>query len=159
MIIAADERDVVGVRSNFRGEDVQIYRLKASPAAIRLLLRQYVADANELAGTPAFYNSITTNCTTTVVRMMRLVGDAVPLDWRLIVNGRPPRLRLRSRCPGHIDSVGGTQVRFPYRPARAGRWPVTEFLKGDPYRRAVANPFRADNKTAWHQTKKGARSR
>jgi hypothetical protein len=90
VIIAADERDVVGVRSNFRGEDVQIYRLKASPAAIRLLLRQYVADANELAGTPAFYNSITTNCTTTVVRMMRLVGDAVPLDWRLIVNGYLP---------------------------------------------------------------------
>ncbi len=31
VIIAADERDVVGVRSNVRGEDVQIYRLKASP--------------------------------------------------------------------------------------------------------------------------------
>ena len=31
VIIAADERDVVGVRSNVRGEDVQIYRLRASP--------------------------------------------------------------------------------------------------------------------------------
>lgn len=90
VIIAADERDVVGVRSNFRDEDVQIYRLKASPEAVRLLLRQYVADANALAKTPAFYNSITTNCTTTVVKMMRLVGDTVPLDWRLIVNGYLP---------------------------------------------------------------------
>ncbi len=31
VILAADERDVIGLRSNFRGEDVQIYRLRASP--------------------------------------------------------------------------------------------------------------------------------
>ncbi len=90
VIIAADERDVVGVRSNFRGEDVQIYRLKASPDQARALLREYVADANALATTPQFYNSLTTNCTTTVVKMMRVVGDTVPFDWRLIVNGYLP---------------------------------------------------------------------
>ncbi|TDQ13476.1 uncharacterized protein DUF4105, partial [Phyllobacterium brassicacearum] len=90
VIIASDERDVVGVRSNFRGEDVQIYRLKASPEAARALLLEYVVDANALATTPEFYNSITTNCTTTIVKMMRAVGDAVPLDWRLIVNGYLP---------------------------------------------------------------------
>lgn len=90
MISAADERDVVGVRSNFRGEDVKIYRLKASPQQARALLREYVADTNALAATPAFYNSITSNCTTTVVKMMRLVGDKVPFDWRLIVNGYLP---------------------------------------------------------------------
>jgi Domain of unknown function (DUF4105) len=90
VIIAADERDVVGVRSNFRGEDVQIYRLKASPDQARALLREYVSDANKLAETPEFYNSITTNCTTTVAKMMRVAGDTVPFDWRLIVNGYLP---------------------------------------------------------------------
>jgi hypothetical protein len=90
VIIAADERDVVGVRSNIRGEDVQIYRLRASPQAARVLLLEYVVDANALAKTPEFYNSITTNCTTTVVKMMRAVGGVVPLDWRLIVNGYLP---------------------------------------------------------------------
>ncbi|WP_182564411.1 Lnb N-terminal periplasmic domain-containing protein [Rhizobium leguminosarum] len=90
VILAADERDVIGLRSNFRGEDVQIYRLKMSPAAARLLLREYVSDANALAGTPVFYNSLTTNCTTTIVKMMRVAGDAVPTDWRLIVNGYLP---------------------------------------------------------------------
>ncbi|TBZ56516.1 hypothetical protein E0H64_36335 [Rhizobium leguminosarum bv. viciae] len=30
----------------FCGEDVQIYRLRASPAAERLVLREYVSDAN-----------------------------------------------------------------------------------------------------------------
>lgn len=90
VIVAADERDVVGVRSNVRGEDVQIYRLRASPVAARTLLLEYVADANALAETPEFYNSITTNCTTTIVRMIRAVGDAIPLDWRLILNGYLP---------------------------------------------------------------------
>ncbi|MBB4117592.1 hypothetical protein FHT80_006981 [Rhizobium sp. BK226] len=90
VILAADERDVIGLRSNFRGEDVQIYRLKASPAAARLLLREYVSDANALAVKPAFYNSLTTNCTTTIIKMMRVAGDAVPMDWRLVVNGYLP---------------------------------------------------------------------
>ncbi len=115
VIIAADERDVVGVRSNVRGEDVQIYRLKASPDAARTLLLEYVSDANALSTKPAFYNSITTNCTTTIVKMMRAVGDVVPIDWRLIVNGYLPdyaydRGALDTRLPlstlrevAHID--------------------------------------------------------
>lgn len=115
VIIAADERDVVGVRSNVRGEDVQIYRLKASPDAARTLLLEYVSDANALSTKPAFYNSITTNCTTTIVKMKRAVGDVVPFDWRLIVNGYLPdyaydRGALDTRLPlstlrelAHID--------------------------------------------------------
>ncbi|MBY3087057.1 DUF4105 domain-containing protein [Rhizobium laguerreae] len=90
VVVAADERDVVGVRSNVRGEDVQIYRLRASPEQARNLLLEYVAEANALARTPQFYNSITTNCTTTVAKLMRVAGDKVPFDWRLIVNGYLP---------------------------------------------------------------------
>lgn len=90
VIVAADERDVVGVRSNVRGEDVQLYRLNVSPTAARALLLGYVADANALAATPRFYNSITTNCTTVIFKMMRAVGDVSPFDWRLIVNGYLP---------------------------------------------------------------------
>ena len=45
VIVAADERDVVGVRTNIRGEDVQLYRLKTPPDAARKLLLEYVADA------------------------------------------------------------------------------------------------------------------
>jgi hypothetical protein len=90
VIVAADERDVVGLRSNIRREDVQLYRLNVSPAAARALLLEYVADANELSAKPQFYNSLTTNCTTTIWKMMRAVGDVAPFDWRLIVNGYLP---------------------------------------------------------------------
>jgi hypothetical protein len=82
VIVAADERDVVRVRSNLRGEDVQLYRLRATPERARRLLLEYVEDANHLSVTPEFYNSLTTNCTTTVVKLMRAVGASVPCDWR-----------------------------------------------------------------------------
>ena len=39
---------------------------------------------------PAFYNSITTNCTTAVAKLIRAAGGTLPLDWRLIVNGYLP---------------------------------------------------------------------
>jgi len=42
------------------------------------------------AATPVFYNSLTTNSTMTIVKMMRVAGDAVPTDWRLVVNGYLP---------------------------------------------------------------------
>jgi hypothetical protein len=90
VIVAADERDVVRVRSNVRGEDVQLFRMNVPPPAAQRLLLQYVAEANDLASQPQFYNSLTTNCTTTATKMMRAVGARFPLDWRLIVNGYLP---------------------------------------------------------------------
>ena len=59
-------------------------------ADARKLLLEYVGDANALSTTPEFYNSITTNCTTTILKMMRAVGGKLPFDWRLIVNGYLP---------------------------------------------------------------------
>ena len=119
VIIAADERDVIRLRTNIRHEDVQLYRLRAPPQKARLLLLEYVADANRLAKSPRFYNSITTNCTTTIVKMMRAVGDTMPFNWRFIVNGYLPdyayqRGALDTRTPlpvlkalAHIDKSAG----------------------------------------------------
>jgi uncharacterized protein (DUF2147 family) len=75
VIMAADERDVVRLRTNIRHEDVELYRLRASPEMARTLLLEYVADANGLVDTPQFYNSLTTNCTTTIVKMLRVASS------------------------------------------------------------------------------------
>ncbi len=90
VVIAATERDIVRLRTNIRREDVRLYRLRTPPDEARVLLIQYVEDSNALAARPAFYNSITTNCTTAVARMIRAAGGTLPLDWRLIVNGYLP---------------------------------------------------------------------
>ena len=90
MIVAADERDVVGTRSNVRGEDVQLYRIKTTPEKARALLLQYVEASNRLASHPHWYNSLTTNCTTVVLTMIKTIVDEVPLDWRVVANGYLP---------------------------------------------------------------------
>nr|WP_252393708.1 DUF4105 domain-containing protein [Candidatus Rhodoblastus alkanivorans] len=90
VIIASDERDVVRLRSNIRKEDVQLYRLRTPPDVARSILLQYVEESNALAAQPQFYNSITTNCTTAVVKLIRAAGGHMPFDWRLIVNGFLP---------------------------------------------------------------------
>src|SRR3954452_14912465 len=89
-VIAADERDVVRVRSNIRSEDVRIYRLRMTPANARVLLGEYVETANDLARAPRFYNTLTSNCTTLVFDMVRVIHPGVPMDARVLLSGYLP---------------------------------------------------------------------
>ena len=104
-IIAADERDVVRVRSNIRGEDVRIYRLRMTPENARLLLHEYLAEANDLAATPRFYNTLTSNCTTLVFDMVRVIQPGLPLD---------PRVILAGYLPNYAYAVGATDTTMPF---------------------------------------------
>jgi hypothetical protein len=86
--VVADERDVIGVRTNFRGENVFLYRLKTPPENARRLLLDYVKSINALVELPAWYNAFTANCTTTIRQHVRHISPgAFPLDWRLLMNG------------------------------------------------------------------------
>ena len=89
-IVAGDERDLVRVRSNVRGEDVRIYHLRMTPANARVLLREYVNAANDLARRPRFYNTATSNCTNLVFDMVRVIHPGVPIDARVVFSGYLP---------------------------------------------------------------------
>ena len=89
-IVAADERDVVRVRSNVRGEDVRIYRLRVPRDNARLLLGEYVKEVNSLARVPRFYNTLTANCTTLVFDLVKVIHPGLPMDPRVIMAGHLP---------------------------------------------------------------------
>lgn len=89
-MVAADERDVVRLRSNIRGEDVRIYRLRMTPENARLLLREYVKEIDDLAREPRFYNTLTANCTNLVFDMVRVIHPGLPLDSRVLFSGYLP---------------------------------------------------------------------
>lgn len=95
-ILAADERDVVKVRSTVRGEDVRIFRLDMQPKTVRGLLGEYVRLANDVSATPRWYNTLTANCTTMIYGMARRLDPRTRLDWRILLPGRLPSY-LRER--------------------------------------------------------------
>ena len=89
--VVADERDVVRLRTNYRekgkGEDVYLYRLKVTPEMARKVFLSYLGKVNRLKERPEWYNALTDNCTTSILRHTMPYNPNARLDWRLIVNG------------------------------------------------------------------------
>ena len=86
IVLAADERDLLRVRTGFRqGEDIYLYATTATPERARRRLMEYVETMNSLRNRPRWYNAVTSNCTT-AIRGMRH-GDPMPFDWRMLING------------------------------------------------------------------------
>jgi hypothetical protein len=102
-IIAADERDVIAVRTNVRGEDDYLYRLRMPLSAMRSLFVGYIGEANSLISAPRFYNTITVNCTTLVYHMMKRIIGYLPLDYRILLTGY---------LPSYVHKIGGLDQRY-----------------------------------------------
>jgi hypothetical protein len=84
--VVADERDLIRLRTNHRGEQVYLYRLRIGPEVARALLLDYVATMNELAHEPRWYSALVDDCTTGIRVHAQHVGAVRPWDWRLVSN-------------------------------------------------------------------------
>ena len=102
-VVAAEERDALGLRAEIRDERVSLYRLYLPRKAMRSLLLAYVEEANRLADSPRFYNTITANCTTLIFVLARSIGARLPLDYRLLMTDRLPSyaFKIGGLWPGH----------------------------------------------------------
>ncbi len=87
VLIAADERDILRLRTDVRRETVSLYRLTAPPEMMQRMFLNFVALGNALEARPRFYNTATTNCTTVIWQMAREVQPGLPLDRRVILSG------------------------------------------------------------------------
>ncbi|MBQ7206793.1 MAG: DUF4105 domain-containing protein [Lentisphaeria bacterium] len=81
--------DVFDLRIKYRGEDFYLYRTCADPEQARMLL-MYVA--RKLNGRREFYNTLTRNCSTSLVPLVEAAGLAPDLDIRLLFNGYSDRM-------------------------------------------------------------------
>ena len=129
IVIAADERDIVRLRTNIRRERTYLYRLRITPSAMRSLFLAYVGEANDLVGRPRFYHTLTGNCTILVYKLLRR-----------IVGPLPARVRVRSRRSGHALSARGVEALGLHQRAGAGRGHERDVLRRHPPRdsRSVA---------------------
>jgi hypothetical protein len=105
--VVADERDVIRVRTNVRGdppEDVYLYRLQGSIENARRLFLGYLREINALHERPEFYNTLTTNCTGNIWLHARVNPGRVPYSWKILLSGHVPEYlhqhgRLDTRLP------------------------------------------------------------
>lgn len=89
-LIAADEEDIVKLRTHHRAEDVRLYPLRLTPDQLRVVFLEYVKLGNDLAAKPRWYNTVTANCTTVVWHLTRALNPDLGLDPSLLLSGRLP---------------------------------------------------------------------
>jgi hypothetical protein len=98
--VVADERDLIRLRTNYRKdppEDVYVYRTVAPTANARRVFLDYIREINSLAEKPEFYNSLTTNCTTSILTHTRVNPGHLPLSWKVLLSGYVPEYLYEQR--------------------------------------------------------------
>jgi hypothetical protein len=130
-LLAADERDLIWLRTDLRGERVSIFPLTLSPGARKSLFLAFARFADDLDRQPRWYNTLLDNCTTVPLRIVRTLNPGIQLDWRVLASGR---------LPGYLHDLGVLRpdLGLPEIEAKAvlpifGPWPAD----GDAYSRAI----------------------
>lgn len=87
--VVGDERDLVRVRTDHRGEEVFLYRTRVTPEGARRLFLIYLDRVNELADRPEWYHLLKNNCTINIVRNARRAAgvERGRFDYRYLLNG------------------------------------------------------------------------
>jgi hypothetical protein len=102
--VVADERDVIRVRTTYRQpqEDVYIYRVSGPVENVRRVFLDYLKSINELDDRAAFYNTLTTNCTTSILFHTRMNPESPPRSWKILLSGYVPEYLYRL---GRVDTT------------------------------------------------------
>ncbi len=74
-IAAATDRDIIGERVNRKGEEVFLYPLNISTEKQLEVLKTSLIRINEVQKNPEFYNTLTDNCTTSLVSIAEEIKD------------------------------------------------------------------------------------
>jgi hypothetical protein len=83
--LIADERDAIGLRTNVRRDPVYLYRSTATPDQARAMFVDMLRRADTLATRPEFYNTLTNNCTTSIVRHANRIAAGIPFSFRILL--------------------------------------------------------------------------
>lgn len=118
LYVLADERDLVNLRTSYRGEEVYLYRLRVTPDDARAYLLHLLETCNRVAARPEFYDTLEHNCT-----------SALTLLGKDLWPHRPRIAGLRSLMNGYIDeqlhSLGRMASDLPF-PELRGRSRITD---------------------------------
>ena len=91
--VLGDERDLLGVRSNHRLDEVYLYHTRLTPPQARVAFTDVLQRVNQLAVRPEAYNTLTNNCTTSIRgHVNKAVPGLLPYNWKVLLPGYFDRL-------------------------------------------------------------------
>jgi hypothetical protein len=113
--VVGDERDIVGVRTNYRKEDVYLYHILTSPENARRLFLVYMDRINKLADHAEFYHLLSNSCTINIVRyansaagsgdLISVISSTVSLTATSIAQDWSTTLCLLTNFAGVLGSM------------------------------------------------------
>ncbi|MCF6174921.1 MAG: DUF4105 domain-containing protein [Victivallaceae bacterium] len=122
--ILADERDILRLRTNFRKEQVYLYRVKINQLLLQKVFVEIIKRAADLQKHPRFYNTLKHNCITTLLAdLRRAQGKPYSLDYRFILNGYSDELLFDK---GALISGG-----MPFKQLKEHRH-INQYVEKDP---------------------------
>ncbi len=128
MYAIADERDAIGQRTEMRGDEVYLYRAKASPEQVQSFFRCVMARVDKLSKSPERYNTVTNNCLTNIrFHMNRIWPRLIPWNWRILVNAHSDYFAYKLGLLESHESFESTRERANVTPRAKGNWHREDF--------------------------------
>ncbi|HLP43830.1 MAG TPA: DUF4105 domain-containing protein [Candidatus Nanoarchaeia archaeon] len=107
--VVSDEHDVLKLRTNYRKDDVYLYPIPTSEEKVRALFVDMLTRVNKLRTTPEFYNSLTNNCTTNIVKHVNTINPKrIPWSYKYVFPSYSDELALEIgliKGEGTIDQI------------------------------------------------------
>jgi hypothetical protein len=111
MYVVATEEDVIRLRTNHRKDEVYLYPVRTSPERMRAMLEGMLRRATALRERPEFYNTLTSTCTTNIVRHVNEVAPRRVSPWS-------PRVLLPAYADRLAYELGLIDTALPFAEAR-----------------------------------------
>lgn len=129
MDVVADERDVFGLRANVRRDEVYLYPLRLNAGERRRVFEAAVARVREREQTPVFYHSLSSNCTTNLVDLLRAGrSDILPgWHWSYWLPASFDRLLVERGLVEGVTTVEEARRRFRINDRAEGADTTSEF--------------------------------
>jgi len=94
--VVADERDVIKLRTNHRKDEVFLYPMKTTKDKKQQLFISMLKRANQLRDEPEFYNTLTSTCTTNIVKHVNeITPERVPFSFKVLFPGYSDELAFK----------------------------------------------------------------
>lgn len=86
MYVAADERDVIKLRSNHRKNKVYIYPIKCKKKEKQKIFIEMAEKMNQLKNKPEFYNTITNTCATNIIKHLNnIMSNKINFNYKILI--------------------------------------------------------------------------